>query len=68
MGHFWWPCVEGTWKQECVHTDVVAKVCAGENANAQVLLHLSNDLDCMIDGKMCLLRLSLALELPKLLC
>lgn len=51
-------------KRECVHTNVVAKVCAGENADAQVLLHLSDDLDRMVDGKMCLLRLSLALVSP----
>lgn len=53
-----------TEKREGVHTDVVAEVCAGENANAEVLLHLSDDLDCVIDGKMCLLRLSLALDCP----
>lgn len=53
-----------TEKREGVHTDVVAEVCAGENADAEVLLHLSNDLDCVIDCKMCLLRLSLALVSP----
>lgn len=55
-----------TGKSEDIHTDVVAEVCAGENANAEVLLHLSDDLDRMVNGEMCLLRLSLALELTKL--
>lgn len=32
-------------------TDILAKVCAGKDADTQVLLHLADDLDGMIDGK-----------------
>jgi hypothetical protein len=32
-------------------TDIVAKVCAGKNANAQVCLHLANDLNGVVDGE-----------------
>jgi len=35
----------------CRLTDVLAKVCAGKNADTQVSLHLANDLDGMVDGK-----------------
>lgn len=37
---------------DCSHTNVFAKVCASKDANTQVLLHLADDLDSMIDGKM----------------
>lgn len=37
---------------ESVRTDVVAKVCAGKDADAQVLLHLADDLDSVVDGEM----------------
>jgi hypothetical protein len=35
-----------------VFTDVLAKVCAGKNADTQVSLHLADDLDGVVDGKM----------------
>jgi len=38
-------------KPKCRYTNVLAKVCAGKNADTQVSLHLADDLDGMVDGK-----------------
>lgn len=39
-------------EDETGRTDVVAKICAGKNADAQVCLHLANDLNGVVDGEM----------------
>jgi hypothetical protein len=38
-----------------VCTDVLAKVCAGKDADTQICLHLADDLDSMVDGEVRLL-------------
>lgn len=41
-----------TEKCRVVRTDILAKVCAGQDAHAQVRLHFSDDFDCVIDSEM----------------